>query len=190
MDGEPQVSSVRCVAREAKLNLSRVFQGFAASQCGGTLLDKEHVLTAAHCVYHEGRRKVSPGSIVVYVGADSLNDPYATVVRASRVITFSEYDRENPLSYDIAILRLRSPVDYSDKIRPICLPSTNDEPYSGQKLTVAGWGSIDSRDTRTTNLMEVKVDHLPSKSFRPPCTCTHSDDLQGTNAMRSDLPSP
>lgn len=38
------------------------------------------------------------------------------------------------------MLTLETPVEFTDKIRPICLPANIDETYEGEVATVAGWG--------------------------------------------------
>ena len=42
---------------------------------------------------------------------------------------------------DIAILVLKSPVKYTDTVKPICLPEGNSS-YAGEKGTVVGWGLL------------------------------------------------
>ena len=43
------------------------------------------------------------------------------------------------LDYDFAIIKLATPVTFSDRVRPVCLPSllTN---YDNKLATVSGWG--------------------------------------------------
>lgn len=42
---------------------------------------------------------------------------------------------------DIAVLTLDSPVPFSDKIAPICLPDASRR-FTGTSATVIGWGSL------------------------------------------------
>src|SRR4051812_12551670 len=47
----------------------------AGYQCGGTIVDELHVVTAAHCVVHNGTT-ISPAVADVYAGAvDPFNNP-------------------------------------------------------------------------------------------------------------------
>ena len=43
---------------------------------------------------------------------------------------------------DIALLTLSKKVTYKENIRPICLVSDDTVRYTGQNVTVAGWGSL------------------------------------------------
>lgn len=45
----------------------------------------------------------------------------------------------NPISNDIALLRLESPVEYTDNIQPVCLPGGRSEEI-GSRGFVTGWG--------------------------------------------------
>lgn len=45
--------------------------------------------------------------------------------------------------HDIAILQLNSPVEYSDYIKPICMPrSHNDQSIDKSTCVAAGYGSV------------------------------------------------
>lgn len=50
---------------------------------------------------------------------------------------------------DIALLRLAQPVQFTDWVKPICLPvapSTRNLNYDNYPFTVAGWGKVRSID--------------------------------------------
>lgn len=44
-------------------------------------------------------------------------------------------------NYDVAIVQVNHQIEFSDTIRPICLPVPNDD-FSGKRATVAGWGRL------------------------------------------------
>lgn len=50
--------------------------------------------------------------------------------------------------YDIALLKLASPVTYSNTIRPVCLSQTGS-PFNSRKAVVAGWGTTSNKDSLT-----------------------------------------
>lgn len=43
-------------------------------------------------------------------------------------------------NHDAALIRLKTPVTFTDYIQPICLPSESDTYTSGMKFHIAGWG--------------------------------------------------
>lgn len=51
------------------------------------------------------------------------------------------------LQNDIALIELLRPLNFSDKVQPICLPTAFKETY-GDEATVAGWGAHDGKVAR------------------------------------------
>ena len=60
--------------------------------------------------------------------------------RVKRVVRHRGFDMRT-LYNDVAILTLNEPVEFSETIRPVCLPSGSNL-YAGQKAVVIGWGSL------------------------------------------------
>merc|ERR1712055_1109153 len=122
-------------------------------KCGGTLISKRAVLTAAHCEERIEDFKVAVGKHNVYFDHETkVYDPKAW-------INFPGYniDRYN-VDGDYAIITLTEPVKLSSQVSPACLPMT-DESYAGQIATVSGWGNINPNRTgeRPNVLQELEV---------------------------------
>ena len=67
----------------------------------------------------------------------------------------------NHLSYsssrvdnDFAIIKLASPVSFSDRVSPICLPSASTN-YDNKVATVTGWGTLSSGGSQPNILQKV-----------------------------------
>ena len=57
----------------------------------------------------------------------------------------------------VQILTLTNPIEFTWKIRPVCLPSDPSVIYEGKIVKATGWGRTDRRNTLPTNLMKADV---------------------------------
>lgn len=56
-----------------------------------------------------------------------------------RIISHPSFN-DFTFDYDIALLELERPVEYSNTVRPICLPDTSHDFPTGKAIWVTGWG--------------------------------------------------
>nr|XP_012218765.1 PREDICTED: trypsin-1-like [Linepithema humile] len=102
--------------------------------CGGSIISKDWILTAAHCVYGG---KVALFKIRV---ASSYHDEGGTLITSIASIIAHEWYDEDTYMYDVALIKLTNPVSLGKnaKIVALATPSTNIK--TGSKAIVAGWG--------------------------------------------------
>ncbi|XP_037135079.1 serine protease 33-like isoform X1 [Syngnathus acus] len=107
--------------------------------CGGSIITQNWILSAAHCFPNPS--DVSPYTI--YAGWYSLNNfnPHQSVHRISSVVIPSGYVEPHD-GKDVALVRLSSPLTWSDWIRPVCLPASGTLFPGGMRCYVTGWGDI------------------------------------------------
>ena len=136
----------------------------AGGYCGGTLISKQHVLTAAHCVFSGG--KIRPLSIFsVDLGEHDYSNTSATRVSISEIIPYPKYMNEDDgvSYYDIAVLKLSSPVTFSRNIAPVCLPAHTMGNHAGKDAVVTGWGAFGADTGGSPVLKEANVTILTNK---------------------------
>ncbi|XP_066971123.1 serine proteinase stubble-like isoform X2 [Macrobrachium rosenbergii] len=123
--------------------------------CGGSLIDRTHILTAAHCVAHMSQVDIQ--NLRVRLGAHNIRQQERTVqeYKVARVVRHKDYDSRR-LYNDVAMLTLETAVRYNSKVRPVCLDSSSNT-YEGDMVTVAGWGSMYEGGPQPSTLYNVKL---------------------------------
>ena len=102
--------------------------------CGGTLIDQDSVLTAAHCV--KGR---SAAPLRVIVGRTVLSSDRGQKRSVLKIFVHQRYS-SNATAYDAAVLKLSSSVSGTAPIR-VATAAQNYLERPGRLATVAGWGN-------------------------------------------------
>lgn len=119
--------------------------------CGGIILNQNTILTAAHCVFKE-----NINNLRVYVGVFDRTK-LTKGCEISDVRIHPLFDLEN-LYHDIALIRLKRNIKYTENIQPIQLPEAS--PRFGEKAFVSGWGMLnDGRLSRWLRVFEVTITH-------------------------------
>ncbi|GIY34947.1 hypothetical protein CDAR_376481 [Caerostris darwini] len=143
--------------------------------CGGALLDRRTIITAAHCFERDDAQYYT-----VYFGKyhrrDRLDDRLVKFSLTSRIVSHPEFDGIT-FNNDIALVKFAPSVQYSVRIQPICLPTPRSSARNlvpPQRGYVTGWGINENGVVSEELLMA----YLPVQTDQ---TCTEAYQRQGLN---------
>lgn len=107
-----------------------LFQGSELKYiCGGSLISKTAILTAAHCVTIERTSNpINSESLLIYLGKFDLKKWTGPEedVKVSEIIVNPQFNYDRFYA-DVAIIKFKSEVRITDYIRPVCLWNTNTD---------------------------------------------------------------
>nr|KAF6350416.1 transmembrane serine protease 9 [Myotis myotis] len=107
--------------------------------CGATVVGAWWLVSAAHC-FSEFQ---DPTEWVAYAGTTQLSGSEASTVRArvAQIITHPSYNPDTA-DFDVAVLRLGSPLPFSRHVQPVCLPAATHVFQPRRKCLISGWGYL------------------------------------------------
>ncbi|KAI9523970.1 Trypsin-1 [Dissostichus eleginoides] len=135
--------------------------------CGGSLVNENWVVSAAHC--YKSRVEVHLGEHNLRVKEG--NEQY---ISSSRVIRHPNYNSYN-IDNDIMLIKLSKPATLNQYVQAVALPSSCAP--AGTMCTVSGWGSTQSSSADKNKLQCLNIPILSDRD------CDNSYPGQITDAM-------
>merc|ERR1712156_1403412 len=118
--------------------------------CGATILDESTLLCAAHCQVSTSH-SIRAGSVNKKSGGQVRN--------IAQVMNNIQYN-PNTFENDFAILKLDSPLELDDDVKPACLPTSSDYldvSSTEEECFTSGWGTLSSGGFSTDACQFVRV---------------------------------
>lgn len=115
-------------------------------QCGGSIIDRNWILTAAHCAYDDKKQAfIGPRNFQILEGATRIDkmihlNRNGRRLNVAEVVGHADYAPERSYKNDIALLRLASAATSEAVVLSFPEYSLLEKP--GTAVTVTGWGLI------------------------------------------------
>lgn len=118
--------------------------------CGGAIINRNWVLTAAHCI-----NDVNPATLSIVAGDYNIHVPEGTEQRRFIVKIITNNFDFPTFANDIALIKVDKPFVFTNVVAPVCLPYSYER-FQG-RATVSGWGRVSETGPSPSALQTVTI---------------------------------
>jgi len=106
--------------------------------CGGSIVSPQWIVSAAHCFGYS----VDPDQYTIVAGDHDLNgqEGYEQNIPIEKIIEHPKYNPYANHDYDLALIKLKTPLTFNQRVRPVCFPKFDFS--SDTNCYVTGWGHL------------------------------------------------
>ncbi|XP_063292702.1 trypsin-like [Pelobates fuscus] len=162
------IGGENCVAHSQPWQSSILY--FSEHVCGGTLIDSNWVLTAAHCNLPSLQVRLGEHNLLVYEEREQFN--YAGKICPHKDFNSDTYEN------DIMLLKLATPANLNAYVQTIPLASSDVQ--QNTKCLVSGWGTTSSPTATFPDILQcVNVQSVSTAT----CQQAYPDDVINDNML-------